>query len=1035
MKYSFIPTAADNTETPLRMGGLLFVAFCGGMLPISNLAMISSAFLALSGDFNTDTVNLTTMILGNLVMMCLTLPLANYIQQAVGLRFALLGTLALLGTAGIATSLAATAPGLGLGYAFMGLGGCLYLALSSRIIMVAAPQKLKRVLVMAWAFSIGLSSNFSPILGGILVEHFSWHSLFLLSPLVAAPAMIIVLFLVPDIRPAELPKMDKLSFTFLLILTASTLFVVCYGQTLRWNSVTIQALLFISASSLVLFVASCLSSPAPFLHIHNFNVRGVMPALLLAVLVVCAHVGIRVEVILYGRNILGYTPTQISLLFLLPLCCYLLTLVPSAIIAATTGRIKAFTFGGLALLITSALLLSRLDANVWNYYIIFAVCLDYISYAMIDVTLTPLILRNIPPEKQPLTLSAVASFRFFGITIGIGLLAPLNVQLKQHYLVRLAAQVTESSPAAMGTLTQWQHRFMAEGSGAAQARHDALSMLQSSVQKQASIFTFDHVFLIFAFLATLAAICAFFCRRHPFSRYYRLAVIELHHQTRTLRQQFKAAGIRNAVPRPKRLLIPLTTLFIIVSLAGCTLGPNYVRPGADMPRQSEDAPEGLFLADRWWEVFGDSALNALVTQTLTRNLDLEQALARVEAARAEAGIAFADRLPAVDITGGSARRQMTEGEKLVHQYKSRMQASYYVMPDLSFELDLWGKYRRLDEAARANLLATEAARDTIRLSLTAETVRTYFLLRSIQEQRRIAAAMLDSYDRTCSVYETRYRLGQTPETTLRRFEAERARTKNTLLQLEQQQVHAEGALAVLAGYSPRELADEAHETLSRGLTLTELTLPPDIPSGLPSGLLRRRPDVRSAEGKLMAANALIGAQMASFFPSVSLTGSAGYSSTEFEEFFLGTAGVWNLGARVNLPLFEGGRLTSGLQRRQALYEEARAAYLKSVQDAFKETRDALADNRISREAYTVSLERVRTLTRSNEIMDKQYKEGFTSVMDLLDVRRQLLAAQQDCAEACRRQLDSVVLLCKAMGGGWTEETGFEAAKNAPSQDE
>ena len=316
----------------------------------------------------------------------------------------------------------------------------------------------------------------------------------------------------------------------------------------------------------------------------------------------------------------------------------------------------------------------------------------------------------------------------------------------------------------------------------------------------------------------------------------------------------------------------------------------------------------------------------------------------------------------------------------------------------------------------AELLSTEAARDTIRLAVASETALAYFQLRTLQEQERIAADMLKSYERTCKVYETRYRLGQSPETTLRRFAAERDKTQAQLYDLEERRIRCEGALAVLAGFSPAGIVDG---------TLGELAPPPDVPSGIPSDLLQRRPDVRSAEGRLMAANARIGAARAAFFPSFSLTAEGGYSSTHLDRVFLDPARIWSIMGGLAQPLFEGGRLTAKQRMAEAKYEEARAAYVGSVQNAFTETRDALAGNRISRKALAASTERVKELARSNEIMEKQYDAGLSSVMDLLDVRRQLLAARQEQAEARRRQLAAVVGLCKALGGGWTEAKGFE----------
>ena len=306
---------------------------------------------------------------------------------------------------------------------------------------------------------------------------------------------------------------------------------------------------------------------------------------------------------------------------------------------------------------------------------------------------------------------------------------------------------------------------------------------------------------------------------------------------------------------------------------GVHLGPDYKRPDLDLPAASvaADEPGALFTRERWWEVFHDDALNRLEEAALAHNSNLAQAMARVEEARAAAGVAFADRLPAVGLRSQDGKRLMTEGEELAHHYASRTQEAYKAVGFLSFELDLWGKYRRLDEAARAELLSTEAARDTIRLAVASETALAYFQLRTLQEQERIAADMLKSYERTCKVYETRYRLGQSPETTLRRFAAERDKTQAQLYDLEERRIRCEGALAVLAGFSPAGIVDGAGRAFQEGRTLGELAPPPDVPSGIPSDLLQRRPDVRSAEGRLMAANARIGAARAAFFPSFSLT--------------------------------------------------------------------------------------------------------------------------------------------------------------------
>lgn len=469
-------------------------------------------------------------------------------------------------------------------------------------------------------------------------------------------------------------------------------------------------------------------------------------------------------------------------------------------------------------------------------------------------------------------------------------------------------------------------------------------------------------------------------------------------------------------------------LACLVVMTACTMGPEYRRPALDLPEGSADQSVEPFMVERWWELFHDPELDRLEEAALRHNNNLAQAMARVEASAAAAGLAFADRLPAVGLQSRLGSRQMSKAEQEVHRYPSRTQDAYKETGFLSFEIDLWGKYRRLDEAARDDLLATRAARDTIRLSVEAETALAYFQLRTLQEQQRIAADMLRSYDRTCKVYETRFRLGQSPETTLRRFQAERAKTQAMLDSLEERRIRCEGALAVLVGFSPASLMAHADTAFQDGLSITELVPPPEVPSDLPSHLLERRPDVRASEGRLMAANARVGAAQAAFFPSFSLTADGGFSSSHLDRIITDPSRIWSVMGGLTQPLFEGGRLNARERMAEAHYEEALAAYRLSAQNAFRETRDALAGNRLSRRVLASSTERVKDLTRSHTIMEKQYDAGLSSVMDLLDVRRQLLAARQEEAEARRGQLAAVVQLCRALGGGWTEKAGFSGAE-------
>ena len=299
-------------------------------------------------------------------------------------------------------------------------------------------------------------------------------------------------------------------------------------------------------------------------------------------------------------------------------------------------------------------------------------------------------------------------------------------------------------------------------------------------------------------------------------------------------------------------------VFSLICLGGCLLGPNYQQPELDLPQNGQPGDQfGIFTTEQWWNVFEDPVLDGLEEQALTYNQDLQAAIARVDEARADVGIAKADQMPSLSAGAQSGR----EGNNL-GSGESQSTAGL----SASFELDLWGKSRRLSEAARAQLLATEAARDTVRLTLTADVANGYFTLRMLDAQQKILERTLQAREENVRIYESRYKAGYATEVDLRRVQADKDSVKAQLQQLTLQREQQETALAVLLGQSPRAIIAR---NIPRGKTLSELNLVPDVPSDLPSDLLERRPDVRQAEEQLIAANANIGAARAAYFPSIS----------------------------------------------------------------------------------------------------------------------------------------------------------------------
>lgn len=455
-------------------------------------------------------------------------------------------------------------------------------------------------------------------------------------------------------------------------------------------------------------------------------------------------------------------------------------------------------------------------------------------------------------------------------------------------------------------------------------------------------------------------------------------------------------------------------VFCAVLLSGCMMGPNYKRPELDLPaeRQADEAQFSVFQNYQWWEMFEDETLNRLEKEALLYNRDLRQAMARVDEARAAVGSAVADQLPTIGLQGGSGRAG--------NYYGSGQTVSSGTVV-AAFELDLWGKYRRLSEAARAQLLSTMTGKDTVLLALTAQVANAYFTLRMLDAQLEIAERTLSTRQESVRIYTSRYKAGVIAEVDLRRVEADMYTVAASAKELELNVKTAETALAVLAGRSPRAIAEEGFEKNGH---LRDVTVPPDVPAGLPSRFLANRPDVRSAEGQLIAANARIGAARAAYFPDIALTGAAGYASNALDQLFRGTSGLWAFAGQVTQPLFAGGKIISANKAAKAQYAQMLAAYEKTVQEAFKEALDALNANRINRESFDIRVKQTEALRRSYELSKKQEDAGLIGTMELLDVERNLLQAEMSLEAARQAELVGLVNLAKAFGGGWNEQCGF-----------
>jgi multidrug efflux system outer membrane protein len=449
-----------------------------------------------------------------------------------------------------------------------------------------------------------------------------------------------------------------------------------------------------------------------------------------------------------------------------------------------------------------------------------------------------------------------------------------------------------------------------------------------------------------------------------------------------------------------------------LSLSGCLTGPNYERPPVVSPDQyrfAEQTVQAESLADApWFQVFGDPTLQALIREAIVNNLDLQIAVARVEEARARAGIAASFLYPVVDgVAGVSARGASTTTEEDDTTHGS---ANYGFR--LSWEIDLFGRVRRQREAAIAIALATEQGRRGVLVTLVGDVATNYFLLRELDLQLQIAQQTLQINDQTVTYFSNRLQGGVSNRLELDRIQANRARTAASIPELERQIAVVENAISLLLGRPPN--------TLQRSPLMPTEELPPPIPPGLPAALLERRPDVVEAELLLVAANADIGAAKALFFPSISLSGFLGGVSGDLVSFLGGSGGVWSAGAGLLQPIYQGGRLRRNVEVTQARFTAAVAAYRRAALNSYREVSNALvgiqkfAQVRVERQAGVIALQDAADLSR------ERYDSGLASYIEILTADEQLFEQQLLLAQARGAELRARAELYRALGGGWQQ---------------
>jgi len=475
--------------------------------------------------------------------------------------------------------------------------------------------------------------------------------------------------------------------------------------------------------------------------------------------------------------------------------------------------------------------------------------------------------------------------------------------------------------------------------------------------------------------------------------------------------------------RPSRRL---GTLLVIVGwLAGCALGPDYKRPEILTPTDWRNGPEGRdSLGDLgWWELFRDPALHELISAAVVANRDLQVAVARVLDSRAQLGVARAAQFPQVNASGSyQYTRPFSKNSPMLQGGEIFTGDDWQAGMDLTFELDLWGRLQRGTEAARAELLASEETRRVVLMTLVADVARTHFDLLELDDELEIARRTLQTRQASLELQRRRFERGLSTQLDVDRAEAEVAVAAATVPDLERRIAQTENGLSVLLGRNPGPIA--------RGTPLDGQRLSPEVPAGLPSSLLERRPDIRQAEQTLVAANARIGMAKAEYLPKISLTGMLGVESVSLSDLFTGGSRFWSIGPTMTVPLFTAGRTSNTVKGFEARQQQAATQYLQTIQQAFREVEDALVFHRKVREIRTERERRVAATRRALSLATLRYERGLATQLDVLDAQRQLFSAELDLASITRDQLTAVVQLYKALGGGWQSQP---PAGHSPSQ--
>lgn len=461
-----------------------------------------------------------------------------------------------------------------------------------------------------------------------------------------------------------------------------------------------------------------------------------------------------------------------------------------------------------------------------------------------------------------------------------------------------------------------------------------------------------------------------------------------------------------------------------LALSGCgsiKLSPDYQRPALEIPGTLGSVAGGTTAQDMltWWKGFQDPVLDALLAEAAGKNQDMVLASARITEARASVEQTNANFFPSVDLGLSATRKRASENTSSFSPGSAAISEDRSLGLTASYEADFWGKYARADQAARARLLAQEASRGTVLTTLYSQLAQSYFALRAVDAQVVLAEQTLRTRQENLHLQKRRFEAGVVGELDLRQAESELAGAQGTLLQLRQARSNAESALATLLGRNPTEIL---RPDLPRGADLGTLYARQNVPANLPSDILNRRPDLVSAEQNLVAAQADIGQARAAYFPRLGLTATLGQQSSDMSKLFEPASLFWNVIGNLTQPVFRAGAIDALVAASNARQQQALAQYTQAVQSAFRDVHDALNNVEAGRELAMSSAQRMEAMRHTLRLANLRYSNGYSGYLEVLNAQRDLAQAESGLIDIQRTQLQAVVSLYKALGGGWDSTT-------------